>query len=205
MLATLAAGCGSKPATPAPAPALSLQGLTAQRLAVLPTFTIIVGTDEWGAPLRRSTETLRALDTAIVAALDERGIGRNWVFPPELRRSFQHNPTYATDPYELGEEPLRSPTLQVGARLPDPLASQLRTLVALTDTRYVLAPIELRVHRIATDSAGRGEGVLRLALLDARLSEVEWVGEVHSAPQAIPGSALVSSVAAHVADLFAAP
>lgn len=201
-LAILAAGCGSKPAVPAPAPALSLEGLTAQRLAVLPTFNIFVGTDEWGAPLRRSTATLRALDTAIVAALDERGIGRNWVFPPELERAYRHNPTYATDPYALGEEPLRSPTLQVGSRLPEPLASQLRTLVALTDTRFVLAPVELRVRAVPADPAGRGEGVLRLAVIDARTTEVVWLGEVHSDALATPGPALVNTLAARVADLF---
>jgi len=200
----LAACGGSKPPVAAPAPALSLEGLTAQKIAVLPTFTIIAGLDAWGAPLRRSTATLRALDAQLDSALHERGAGRNWVFPAELQRSFQHNPTYATDPYALGEEPLRSPALVVGSRLPDPLASQLRTLAALSDTRFVLAPIELRVQHLATDTT-RGDGVLKLAVLDARLAEVVWVGQVRSDAVAAPGPSLVASLGRHVADLFAAP
>lgn len=203
-VALLVACGGSKPPTTAPAPALSLEGLSAQKIAVLPAFTILAGQDEWGAPLRRSTATLRALDAQVDSALQERGVGRSWVFPAELQRSFQHNPTYATDPYALGEEPLRSSTLEVGSRLPDPLASQLRTLAALSDTRYVLAPIELRVQHLATDST-RGDGVLKLAVLDARLSEVVWVGQVRSDPLDRPGPRLVASLGRRVADLFAAP
>ena len=203
-IATLVAGCGSKPPATAPAPALSLEGLSAQKIAVLPAFTIIAGQDGWSAPARRSIATLRALDAQVDSALQERGVGRSWVFPAELQRSYQHNPTYATDPYQLGEEPLRSPTLEVGSRLPDPLASQLRTLTALTDTRFVLAPIELRVQQLATDST-RGDGALKLAVLDARLSEVVWVGQVRSDPVASPGASLVASLGRRVADLFAAP
>ncbi len=103
----------------------------------------------------------------------------------DLDSAFKRNPTYAADPYTLAEEPLRSPSLSVEQRLPEPLASQLRTMVALhDDARLVLAPVELRFEA-ATGTGGRG--VLRLVLVDPRLVASAWIGEVASDPAARSG------------------
>src|SRR5207247_1057749 len=84
----------------------------------------------WAASIARPRSMLRALDSAIVAELAQRGLRSRWYFPADLERSYKSNPTYAPDPYALAAEPLRG-KLELGKPFPDPLASQLRVLVAL--------------------------------------------------------------------------
>src|SRR5262249_44739741 len=121
-----------------------LSGLAAQHIAVLPTYMARVDPMlNWA--IGRPLELQRRLDADILAALEDRGLRRSWVFPEDLVKSYRSNPTYGTDPYALAEEPLRAPSLAVDTRLPEPLASQIRTLVAFQqDLRMVLAPVEVR-------------------------------------------------------------
>jgi len=183
------------PAT-APAPEHALSGLAAQHVAVLPTYRVRVDS-ALGWSVGRPTELQRTLDADILAAFEERGLRRAWLFPEDLAASYRRNPTYGTDPFALAEEPLRAPNLAVDQRLPEPLASQIRTLVALQqDVRLVLAPVEVRVER-AQPSGGRG--VLRVVLLDARLSNVRWIGDVESDRMSSFGPALSASIANRLA------
>ena len=89
-----------------------------------------------------------------------------------LRRRISRAATSATrptptDPYALAEEPLRSPVaVDRRTRLAEPLASQLRTMVALhEDARLVLAPVELRFERVR-----RGHGARPVLRARARRS-----------------------------------
>lgn len=184
------------------APEHALSGLARQHIIILPTYAVRVmpGLD-WSATVGRPSAVQHTLDVDIMAALAERGLDKTWIFPPQLEQSFKRNSTYAADPYTLAEEPLRSSMLAADARLPEPLASQIRTMVALhDDVRLVLAPVELRLERAGT-SAGRG--VLRLVLLDARSSNVRWIGQV--AGDSVPafGPAVTASVAARLANVVA--
>jgi hypothetical protein len=175
--------------------------MTAQRVVVTPAFALEVKSDlSWNTG--RQTAVLRQLDADIASELQQRGL-RDWVFPDALVKSHERNPTYAADPYRLAMEPLRAPKIPLGSRLGEPLASQIRTMVALSDSRYVLAPVELRLERVGTGSAGRG--VLRLALLDARSSEVRWLGEAVGDTASAFGPAVTASVAAKLADMIVAP
>jgi hypothetical protein len=197
-LAILLGGC-SQPAPQAAAPEPlehALSGLAAQHVAVLPTYIARVEpTLNWS--IGRPTELARTLDADIIAAFDDRGLRRAWVFPEELVRSYKTNPTYGTDPYALAEEPLRSPSLSIDARLPEPLASQIRTLVAFqSDLRLVLAPVELRIEPVKPKG---GRGVLRAVLIDARLSNIRWIGEISSDTLASFGPALSASIANRLA------
>jgi hypothetical protein len=82
------------------------------------------------------------------------------------------------------------------------IASELRSLIALQeDARYVLFPVEIRF-----DPAERGTGraVLRVAILDARMSRITWMGDVLGDPASTFSPALAASVAGHLADLVAA-
>jgi len=197
-----ALGCSTspKPAT-APAPAHALAGMAAQHLIVTPAFALTKATDvPWEI---NQTELLRTLDADIQSALEERGLKGQWVFADALEQSYRRNPTYATDPHRLAMQSLRSPALEIGARLAEPLASQLRTMVALTDARYVLAPVELTIEHVGAGSAGRG--VLRLVLVDARGSDVRWIGKVVGDTSARLGPSITASVAAKLADLATAP
>jgi hypothetical protein len=63
----------------------------------------------------------------------------------------------------------------------------------------VLLPVELRFER----QGATGYAVLRAALLDARAAEARWVGDVRGDAAAAPSGA-IASVAAKLADLFAA-
>lgn len=217
LLAAALAGCGGHGAThaptPAPGPAASaaapasvarpLAALLGQRLVVAPVAGLREGDPlGWAARIPRPSEWLRGLDDEIAFALRERGVAGWWVFPEQLERSWRGNANLSADPYALAVDPLRRPRLDVGTRLPEPLASQLRTLVAVHDARLALMPVEL-----AFDAAGggTGRGVLRLVLADARSSEVRWAGHVKSDSSATLDRSLRASLAARVADLVAAP
>jgi hypothetical protein len=144
------------------------------------------------------------LDDEIAAALAERGLGQTWVFPDQLWRGHSRNPSLGVDPYRLASQPLRSARLAVGDRLPEPLASQLRTLVAVHDGRLVLVPIE--VYFDIDRAAGSGRTALRLALADARFAEIRWLGEVKAAqPGTAPDRAQLVDVATRLANLVIAP
>ena len=84
----------------------------------------------------------------------------------------------------------------------EPLAGQLRSLVALNDARYVLVPAELRFER-AAQSAGAARAVLRVTVVDARMSRVRWAGDVASDTVSAFSPALAAGVAARLADLVA--
>jgi hypothetical protein len=194
VLAAFFLGC-AKPAPQgsAPQPAEhALSGLAAQHIAVLPTYMARVD-QNLGWAIGRPTELQRTLDADILAAFEDRGLRHFWVFPEDLVRSYKANPTYGTDPYGLAEEPLRSPTLGIDTRLPEPLASQIRTLVALQqDVRLVLAPVEVRIEPVKPKG---GRGILRAVLIDARLSNVRWIGDIPSDTLESFGPALSASIA----------
>ena len=209
LLGVLACG-GSRPtkttaaSAPAPEPlAHALSGLAAQHVVILPAYGVHVLPDlDWAAAVGRPADVARTLDADILAALDERGLRKTWIFPDQLEQSYRRNSTYATDPYGLAEEPLRAPGLSADARLPEPLASQLRTLVALhEDARLVLAPVDLRFEKAGTG----GRGVLRLVLIDPRYSSVVWVGELSSDAQPAFGPAISAGIASQLANVVSVP
>lgn len=219
-----AAGCASRPAaTPgsaeaAPAPDAPLATLAGERIVVAPAQRVRdAGALGWMAEVRSPRDYLASLDDEIAYALDDRGVGRGWVMPKDVARSARRNPTFAADPYALGVAPLlpsaRRP--RGGEPLAEPLASQLRAIVALGDARYVLVPVELRFERVPAraSSAGStaptapagapGRAVLHLALVDARASQVRWAGDVASDTASRFSPALAAGVAGRVADLVA--
>lgn len=153
----------------------------------------------WSSQIPRSRELLRALDSAIAGELAQRGLEKQWVYPADLARSTRANPTYAVDPYALAVEPLRNPNVAPGGKIGDPLATQLRTIIALQDSRAVLLPVELRFEK---DKSGQGIAILRAVLVDARIGDVRWTGEATSDPSPTFSRALLASVASHFADLI---
>lgn len=199
LLATFVA-CGGPPKT-APEPAEhSLANLAAQHIVILPTYAVrVVPGLGWGS-IGRPSDLQKTLDADIVAAFDERGIRKTWIFPADLELAYRRNPTYSPDPSTLAEEPLRSPVLALETRLAEPFASQVRTLVALhEDARYVLAPVELRLEKAGTG----GRGVLRLVLMDARLSKVTWIGEFSSDTLPAFSPAITAGIASKLASAVA--
>jgi hypothetical protein len=207
-LAIIAAACGggttaSTPATTAPVPEQHpLASLAATGAIITPTYSLHVANEVgWANQPGSTRELLHALDDDIAAAIAERGLKTGWLMPADLALSYKRNPTYATDPYALAEEPLKSPGFIGGARIGEPLASQLRTMIALHENaRAVLLPIELRFDRAdAASTAARA--TLKLALIDPRFAEARWVGMVKSDTTSADARVLTRAIARAVADL----
>jgi len=205
---SLLVGCGGgKTAASSTAPAPErrpLAALAAAGAIVAPTSMVQVAPQLSWSEQAIPRELGRALDYDIAAALAERGLKTNWVMPADLAASYKRNPTYATDPYALAEESLRSSALIAGARLQEPLASQLRTMIALHENaRAVLLPVELRFERPDPAWDPRtARATLRLVLVDPRFSETRWVGTVTSDTTSPDARVLTRSLARAVADLI---
>lgn len=205
VLVWVAACRASQPESPpATEGARPFAGYAVRRLVLTPTGHVRAADSlGWVEQLGGPRSVARRFDTLVVRVLDARGIARRWVLPEELVRAYERNRTYATDPYQLVWEPVRSPSFKTGERYGEPLSSQLRTMIALHDeTRYLLLPVELRFERVAEGATGRG--VLRATIVDARTTEAMWVGDVRGDTASAPATAL-ASVATKLADLFAAP
>ena len=206
LLATLLVACGRTATVGSPTqPAQQAQQAplivyATQRIALTPTSFARTDSLGWGQRLGGPAAIGRALDSALVSALYDRGVSRQWVMPADLVRSFERNRSYATNPYELTTNGLRAVNFQAASRYGEPLSSQLRTMIALHESvRLVLLPVEVRFER-----EGRaGRAVLRAVLLDARASDARWVGEVRGDTSSVPRRAL-DSVAGRFADLFVA-
>jgi hypothetical protein len=142
----------------------------------------------------------RQLDDSIATALSERGLGRTWSYATDVERVAKRNAIYTSDPYALGAGPLRGRALKAEEPLAPVLANNLRPIVALTDTRYAVIPVELRFE-------GRGaetRAFLRVVVVDARLSRVTWSGDLAVPTGASFGAEQVGAVAQRVADLVIA-
>ena len=143
----------------------------------------------------------KELDDSIGAAIAQRGVNRTWSYAADVARAARRNAAYVSDPYSLGAQQLRGVLIKAGDRIPDLLASNLRTHIAIGDTRYALIPLEIMfVHKGVEQHA-----VLRLVLVDGRGALFMWQGEVTSDAVQKLTPAVVSSLAARVADLVVAP
>ena len=201
------AACGSTPpatqgpaAQPARAP---LAALATQPVALAPAQYVRGGDSTgWAARIGSAPAFLRSLDSAIAAELVLRGTARSWVTAEALGRSARRNPAFTSDPYALSAESLRHGVRRANGRLGEPLASQMRSLVALTEARHALIPVEVRFEPGAN---GVTRAMLRLVLVDARLAEIQWAGDVwmEDALPTVPG--IVGALADRVADLIAVP
>jgi hypothetical protein len=203
VLAALAACHHRNPATIEPQDVPPLASYATQHVVLTPT-TFVHATDSlgWVTQAGGPRAVGRALDSMLVTALDVRGLTQRWVLPADLVRSYERNRTYATDPYQLTADALRGPEFRTMSRYAEPLASQLRTMIALhDDTRYVLLPVAVRFEKT---SATQERAVIRAALLDARATEARWVGDVRG-DAAGSASAALASAADRLADNFGRP
>ena len=207
-LIAAAAGCKRSPEVPPPSPATNtssptpLASLAGQRIIVLP-LHYLSATDTLGLSneIQRPKEFLRALDAEIAFALGERGLRKQWVLPADLERVQRRNVGHTVDPYTLAAAILRPGGPRRIPQLPDPFATQLRSLVALSEARYALFPLEVRFE----NNGGTGRAVLYAALLDARLAQVRWAGEVASDTMRTITPGLAASLANKFANLITAP
>ena len=203
------AGCASAPPQGArqagPSTAVAavtdrpLERLAAQPILVFPTQYLSFD-DElgWRKSVARPAEYLAGLDEEIAYAMTERGLGRKWKFASEITRLARKNSTVISDPHALSAKSLRG-KIKLDESLDESLRSQIRSILALSDARFVLLPVELRFESAnATGVAG-----LRVVLIDARFAMVKWVGEVSSDRSRTFTPALAAGIASRFADLVA--
>ncbi len=188
IVAVLACG-GKRPVQgPAPAAPLPTGGLAGQQVSVLP-LTLIAAEEElhWDTSLADRRAALARADSVIEALLRARAPEVNWLFPDELRRVARRAPGVAPNPDQMGTALLRAENLSV---IPDPLRSQLRTLVALAGGgggRYALVPAALVYRRPGAPEKALGAvgaqhaapldsatAELSMAMVDVRLGRIEW-------------------------------
>lgn len=173
--------------------------LAGQTILVLPTQYLSFGDSlGWRGAVTKRADYLAGLDDEIGFALGERGLSRKWTFANAISRAARANAPMVADPHALSAESLRE-RVELEETLREPLGSQIRSLLALGNARFVLLPVELK-----TESAnGTGVAVLRLMLIDARLAKVRWIGEVRSERLREFSPALAASIASRLADLIA--
>ena len=207
VLAVAAAGAGFRPeaaqaqtATPPPPKsqgnikmpppvALNTQGIAGQVVGVLPA-TLVVARDSLigKPPFTDRAATLRWVDSLIGEELMMRAPEVNWKLPAQLRSMARHAPGIAADPDYMGQSALRSPELK---KVPDPLISNLRTLMAIAGGRFFLVPAALSFHH---DSTGAVVAAVNLAGVDTRMGDVVFRSYIITSGKT-PAAALDSAMA----------
>ena len=197
------AGCGGGGARSAPetAPVMDapLNSFAAVRLIVLPTQSLQTG-DAMGWASRSGGWTfMAAIDSALEASVRDRGLA-SWILPSDLARTARRNPMYATNPAEIrAGDAVRYLERQRESEIPEPVASQLRTLIGFHDARHALVPVEIRFEPGA--SAGTGHAILRVAVLDVRGSRLVFIGDIVGPDAAEFSPTIASDLARRFVDL----
>ena len=204
MLALGTAACGSTTPASQPAPLQSrpLASLAGQHAVLLPTHYLRPDSIGWAVRVTRPREMLVALDSAIERNLKARGFALGWAFPAALARSAKRNAGYVADPYTLAGEKLRPLARMTDNTVHEPLATQIRNIIAMNDARYAVFPVEMR---FVPGDSGSARPVLRVALIDGRTSTVVWSGDVYGAAGTQPDAAMLDGLASAFADLVGAP
>lgn len=179
-----------------------LERLAAEQIAVLPVQYLTFGDSlGWSAKAGPARDYLAEMDAEIAYALRDRGLDRRWTLAPVVVKQAARNATFSADPHSLAATELRPGVRSDAWQLTEPLASQLRSLVAFTDARYVLFPVELQMMNSGSGARAR----LHVAVVDARRSQIVWAGDVYGAARRELSPAIAAEVAGRLADLIVVP
>ena len=139
-----ALGCAGASNTPKDEP-LPIQGAPLASMAGRPVLVLpiqyIVFPDSlpFRQQLPASAQFLTVLDDSIASSLADRGL-RSWTFARAITASAKRNMGMTADPHLLAAERMRRLVKPGDDPVSQPLASQIRSLVALGDARYVILP-----------------------------------------------------------------
>ena len=178
LAAFVASGCASsgpkQPEQVTTAAESPLNGMIGRQVLVLPTQLLSTALPGGSWEVRPDEASLlKLLDQEITDALRKRGIRGNWTFAEDIVASAVRNGGLAGNPNGLPVAGIRR--VKAGdTPLPEPLASNIRTLVSLTSARYVVMPLEAKVDM----TGGQRRGSLRVLLIDARTARVLWAADV---------------------------
>jgi hypothetical protein len=175
-----------KPPKPLPAPALLLAPLAGQPIVVLPVTYLVNEGPIPGLPETHAAQVAWA-DSILAERLQARGPEATWIMPEELRRVARRAPGMVVDPDKMGQSVMRYENLK---RVPDPFLSSIRSMAAMTSSRFVMIPAAVRF----TQSAAGVRAEVVLVLADSRSGEIAW----RSTPvttAATAGAALAATIA----------
>lgn len=171
-------------------------------MVTLPAQSVRSGdTIGWAAAAGNARAFLASFDTTFERTLKDRGLGTTWAFPSDLARTARRNPLYATDPAAVrAGDAVRAMERRSGTEIPEPTGSQLRAMAGFHDARHVLVPVEIRFEPGQT--AGTGRAILHVAVLDVRLSQLAWTGDIAGAEATQYSAAVATDLAQRFADLL---
>jgi len=145
---------------------------------------------KWQALRESFNDTLRNAFTV-------RGIAETWIWPADLRQAHRRNPALVPNPYDLSVGSLRGMRLEPEVDLPERLAEQLRTLLAISDgRRFFLLPVGVTLSHGVAGFATSGQVIL----VDGRRHRVLWARRM-TGPAAATAEGALSSYAAAIATL----
>jgi hypothetical protein len=126
----------------------------------------------WDRLIADRRVTLAKCDSIISALLVARTPEVTWVGPAELRHIARRAAGVVTDPDQLGTPFLRATNI---IDVPDPLRSELRTMMGLVGGRYAMIPAGLVFRQTAGRPAGRMvTAELSVVMIDSRIGRVGW-------------------------------
>ena len=200
-IAALSGGLQAQQVKPVPgAKPPPLSPMASQHVMVLPVQMMRADSGAWMNG-RGWEKFRRELDDSIGAIVAARGVGTAWKYAADVARIAKRNPDYVNDPYAMGVQAMRAVLYKIGDPLPDPFAGNLRTLIALSNARYALVPVEVWFVRIGPQQIV----VMKLALADGQAGTIVWLGEVGTDPATDMPPDLISMLATKVANLIIAP
>jgi hypothetical protein len=183
----------AEPKTLPPVRPLAVGVLAGQKIGLLP-LTLVVAdpaleSDSVYARYKDRRAALLRADSLLGQGFQARGPEVNWVLPAELRKIARRSAGVVDDPDNMGQAILRSPGM---TKVPDPLRSSLRGLMALADGRMAMVPASLG---FGPEPNGQIRADLTLVLADTRSGKILWRSLAYGRG-ASPDQALNAAVAA---------
>jgi hypothetical protein len=201
VLLSLLSACGGRPRAPVPEDPFSeiaLSPLPSDALAgssvlLLPVGVLVLSDSAArDAGLVARQLALKAAAGAVLdSALRRRAPGVTWLGLAEQRRALRLAPALGIEPARLETAYLLSPKV---TSLADPLWSQLRALMGMTDAQTAVAPAGVRLDR----GAGGYTAEYVLVLVDPRDGKVLGRGRTRGPAAATPEAALRAAAEATV-------
>lgn len=167
-----------------PPAAMNTQAIAGQVVGVLPS-TLVVARDSLAGnpPFVDRASSNQWVDAQLGDGMMMRAPEVNWKLPGQMRALARSAPGIAANPDFLGQAALRDPQI---VKVPDPMISNFRTLMAIAGGRYLFIPASFSFQH---DSTGAVEARGNFLGVDTRAGDVIFRSYI-TASGATPAEAL---------------